>query len=176
MGNDRERQLRASCGSHRSPFFRARLGGSESLDRFQLPLRIGRRPVPQSGWKATELEKPFEPLHLLCLPLLLAACQNLPSAEPAPSTVPPRGQDFAQASCSGCHAVGLYGSSPNPNAPPFGAIANQEGLTAETLSTWLRGAHNYPREMDFYLSEQEVDALVAYMLTLRDPNYRRPPD
>jgi hypothetical protein len=30
--------------------------------------------------------------------------------------------------------------------------------------------------MDFYLVESEVDALVAYMLTLRDPNYRRPPD
>ncbi|MGZ8286191.1 MAG: c-type cytochrome [Allosphingosinicella sp.] len=126
--------------------------------------------------RATELEKPFKPLHLLCLPLLLIACQNLSSAKPEPSTAPPRGQAFAQASCGGCHAVGLYGSSSNPNAPPFGAIANQEGLTAETLSVWLRGAHNYPREMDFYLIEREVDELVAYMLTLRDPNYRRPND
>lgn len=122
------------------------------------------------------MEKPFTPLRLLCLPLLLAACQNLPSAEPARSTVPSPGQAFAQASCSGCHAIGLYGSSPNPNAPPFGAIANQEGVTEETLSTWLRGAHNYLREMDFYLNERDVDALVAYLLSLRDPNYRRPPD
>ena len=122
------------------------------------------------------MERPFKPLHLLCVPLLLAACQNLPSAEPAPSTTPPRGQAFAQASCGGCHAVGLYGTSSNPNAPPFGFIANQEGLTEETLSVWLRDAHNYPTEMDFYLNEREVDALVAYMLTLRDPNYRRPSD
>lgn len=122
------------------------------------------------------MEKPFKPLPLLCLPPLLIACQNLSSAEPAPSTAPPRGQAFAQASCGGCHAVGLYGTSSNPNAPPFGAIVNQEGLTAETLSVWLRGAHNYPREMDFYLIEREVSELVAYMLTLRDPNYRRPPD
>ena len=118
----------------------------------------------------------FKPLRLLCLPLLLTACQNLPSAEPAPATPTPEGQAFAQASCSGCHAVGRHGSSPNPNAPPFPAIVNQEGLTAETLSYWLRGAHNYPSEMDFYLRDREVDALVAYMLTLRDPNYRRPPD
>jgi mono/diheme cytochrome c family protein len=115
------------------------------------------------------------PWHFLCLPLLVTACQNLSSAEPAPAT-PPRGQAFAQASCSGCHAVGLYGTSPNPNAPPFGAIANQEGLTADTLSYWLRGAHNYPREMDFALGERDVDTLVSYMLSLRDPNYRRPPD
>ena len=30
--------------------------------------------------------------------------------------------------------------------------------------------------MDFYLHEPDVHALVAYMLTLRDPNYQRPPD
>ena len=118
----------------------------------------------------------FKPLHLLCPPLLLTACQNLPPAEPAPATAGPAGQAVAQASCGGCHAVGPSGSSSNANAPPFPAIVNQEGLTEETLSGWLRGAHNYPREMDFYLRESEVDALVAYMLTLRDPNYRRPPD
>jgi hypothetical protein len=30
--------------------------------------------------------------------------------------------------------------------------------------------------MDFYLDAQKVDALVAYMLTLQDPNYERPVD
>jgi mono/diheme cytochrome c family protein len=120
--------------------------------------------------------KPFKPLYLLVLPLVLTACQDLPSAGPAPSIAAPRGQVLAQAKCGGCHAVGRYGRSSNPNSPPFPAIVNQEGLTAETLSTWLRGAHNYPTEMDFYLGEREVDELVAYMLTLRDPNYRRPPD
>ncbi len=122
------------------------------------------------------MKKPFTFLHLLCLPLFLAACQTLPSAEPAQSTVSSPGQAFAQSSCSGCHAIGLYGSSPNPNAPPFGAIANQEGVTEETLSTWLRGAHNYPREMDFYVNDRDADALVVYLLSLRDPNYRRPSD
>lgn len=55
-------------------------------------------------------------------------------------------------------------------------IVNQEGLTAQTLATWLKGAHNYPREMDFALKQHEVDTLVGYMITLRDPNYRRSPD
>lgn len=122
------------------------------------------------------MEKPCKQLRLLCLPLLLTSCQNLPAAQSAPSIGRDQGQAFAQASCAGCHAIGLYGSSSNPNAPPFGAIANQEGVTEETLSTWLRGAHNYPSEMNFYLNEPQVDALVAYLLSLRDPNYRRPPD
>lgn len=114
--------------------------------------------------------------HLLGLSLLLAACHSLPSSEPGRSAASNDGYAFVQASCGECHAVGRYGTSRNSNAPPFPVIVNQEGVTAETLSSWLRGAHNYPREMDFYLDERKVDALVAYMLTLRDPNYKRPPD
>ena len=144
-------------------------------DHFKRKDGIGRRAVQPSRWKAAELKKKANLLRPLCLAPLLAACQVVPPAEPTPSTTPP-GEAFARASCGGCHAVGRHGSSSNPNAPPFPAIVNQEGLTAETLSTWLRGAHNYPREMDFSLRDPEVDALIAYMLTLRDPNYRRPPD
>ena len=113
---------------------------------------------------------------VLGLSLLFAACTNVPAAEPAAPAAAVQGKAFAQASCASCHSIERYGHSPNPNSPPFPAIANQEGLTSETLTTWLRGAHNYPREMDFYLQDPQVDALVAYMLTLRDPNYKRPPD
>jgi mono/diheme cytochrome c family protein len=112
-------------------------------------------------------------LLLLCLPLLAAAVHRQPEPQPVGSA---EGRAFAQASCAACHAVGRTGSSPRSNAPPFPFIVNQEGLTDETLSEWLRGAHNYPREMDFSLRDPEVRALVAYMLTLRDPNYQRPPD
>lgn len=110
------------------------------------------------------------------LPLLLVACHNLPATEAARPTAAPEGLALAQANCGSCHSVERYGRSRHSTAPPFPSIVNQEGLTAETLSGWLRGAHNYPSEMDFHLGEREVDRLVAYMLTLRDPNYRRPPD
>lgn len=115
-------------------------------------------------------------LRLLCLPLLLAACQQVPPIDAASSPLAAQGRAFAQETCARCHAIGRDARSPNSAAPLFPVIVNQEGVTAETLSVWLRGAHNYPREMDFYLQEAEVNALVAYMLTLRDPNYRRPPD
>ena len=104
--------------------------------------------------------------------IALAACQPLPGEREAVPPAPAAGLGFAQASCGGCHAVERYGDSPNPDSPPFAAIANREGLTSETLAAWLRDAHNYPQEMEFYLEGAEADALVAYILTLRDPNYR----
>ena len=114
---------------------------------------------------------------LMTMPLLLvAACQTVPSAGTASSPAASRGHAYAQAACSGCHETGLYGTSSNPNAPPFGAIANQEGVTAETLSTWLRSAHNYPIEMNFLLHDDDADALAAYFLSLKVRNYRRPAD
>jgi mono/diheme cytochrome c family protein len=121
-------------------------------------------------------------VHLVCAALTVAGCQSAPRATaspvqaPAPSAAALPGQAFAEATCGGCHAVGRSGHSSVSDAPPFMAIVNQDGLTEETLSTWLRGAHNYPSEMDFYLNDAQVNALVAYMLTLKDPNYRRPPD
>ena len=113
--------------------------------------------------------------HLFCLPLLLVALHSLPAKEPSRSVVS-WGHDFARSSCGACHAVGRNEVSRRSNAPPFPVIVNQEGLTADTLSVWLRGAHNYPGEMNFYLTDRQVDGLVAYMLTLKDPNFRRPPD
>lgn len=74
--------------------------------------------------------------------------------------------------CQGCHSVRLYLPSPNPAAPGFADIANYEGLTPNTLSAFLRAAHNYPDEMKMTLTPSEVEEIVAYVLTLRDPNYR----
>jgi mono/diheme cytochrome c family protein len=121
------------------------------------------------------LETMLKTWHLLCITLGLTACQQLPSAEGGVMATASPGHAFARASCSGCHAVERYGASPNPDAPTFAAIANQTGLTEETLTFWLGDAHNYPAEMAFSLGSREVDDLVAYMLTLRDPTYRPPP-
>ena len=119
----------------------------------------------------------MKPIRLLCLPLLLTASYALPASEPPARNAASRaGHDLAYSSCSACHAIDTNGTSRRSNAPPFPVIVNQEGLTADTLSVWLRGAHNYPGEMDFYLNDAKVDALVAYMLTLKDPKFRRPAD
>lgn len=81
---------------------------------------------------------------------------------------------FAQGACADCHAVEPPALSPNPQAPAFADIANRPGLTVDTLSTWLRDAHNYPEDMDFDLNSARVNELTDYILTLRDENYRPP--
>lgn len=127
------------------------------------------------------MPKPSSPLAgILIGAAVLAACQPMaenpaPGATPAPAPAERRDDDslaFAQGACGGCHAVEAPYLSPNPQAPPFAAIANREGLTAETLGRWLRDAHNYPEEMDFDLDPAQVDMLVAYMLRLQDEAYR----
>ena len=105
--------------------------------------------------------------------LLLGACQAQPPITPAGAELGSPGRVYAKAVCASCHAVEAgSSSSPNPNAPPFPAIVNKEGLTKKTLSVWLRDAHNYPDEMQFQLEPSKADDLVTFMLTLRDPTYR----
>ncbi len=121
---------------------------------------------------------------LLALPLVLAACQAAPSnhavANASSATdgqAAPEQQDhgewsgdivgFAQAACGGCHSVGASGLSPNVGAPAFADIAQRPGLTDQTLSAWLRDAHNYPEEMDFDLDSPQADDLAAYILALQ---------
>lgn len=81
---------------------------------------------------------------------------------------------FTQAACGGCHAVERYTDSPNPMAPPFASIANREGLTDDSLSAWLRDAHNYPEVMDFDLTPDQAELVAEYMLTLRSDDYSPP--
>jgi mono/diheme cytochrome c family protein len=114
-------------------------------------------------------------MSLVYVSLLLTACQQDSPPTPASSGLAQQGQAFAQVSCSGCNSIERYGRSPT-SAPAFAVIVNQEGVTEDTLSVWLESAHNYPQEMDFYLQEPAVRSLVAYLLTLRDPKFKRPPD
>ena len=106
---------------------------------------------------------------------MLAACQ-MPA--PVSSSRPPvglaAGQRFAQGACGGCHSVDAYGLSPNPASPAFAEIANRPGLSGETLTTWLRDAHNYPQEMDFWLEGDEVTLLAAHITSLRREGYQPP--
>lgn len=82
---------------------------------------------------------------------------------------------FVQAACGGCHAVDPPGLSPNPLAPEFEAIANQPGLTEDTLASWLSDAHNYPEVMDFDLEPHHIEWIAAHMITLRREDYSPPP-
>lgn len=105
----------------------------------------------------------------------IAAVQAKPAKRTSPTEVTAqlRGLAFAQQHCSACHAVDT-GISPKPEAPSFEAIINTPGLTARTLNPWLRDSHNFPEIMNFKIAPGQIDALAAYMLTLKNPDYRPP--
>ena len=105
---------------------------------------------------------------ILMLPALmvLGACQT--TAQQAAAPKPPA---FVEAACGGCHAIEPPFLSPNPESPSFAAIANREGLTEETLASWLFDAHNYPEQMDFDLSREQAQQIADYMITLRRADY-----
>lgn len=101
-----------------------------------------------------------------------AAATAAPTAS-ADHAAAQRGQAFAQSHCSSCHAIG-NGISPNPTSPSFARVINTPGLTSGTLNSWLKNSHNFPEMMNFAIEDEHIDDLAAYMLTLRDPNYRPP--
>lgn len=105
---------------------------------------------------------------LLLVPFLLAACASLPQTEAS------RGLAVSEQRCASCHAVKVGQLSASPGAPPFTLIANREGLTRRTVHAFLRDSHNYPEAMNFTLSADEVDALAAYIVTLKRPDYQPP--
>lgn len=111
-------------------------------------------------------------IMLTAASLALAACQSAYPAAPkvgAISTAP--APTFVEAACGGCHAVEPPFLSPNATAPSFEAIANRPGVTRATIKAWLKNAHNYPEVMDFDLTNEHVDEVTDYMITLRRRDY-----
>lgn len=106
-------------------------------------------------------------MGLVAVSLALAACHAAPAVPGAPASLVREGQALAEAKCGGCHAIGAAGPSSHGEAPGFAMLVNEKGASAQTLSAWLRAAHNYPQEMDFYLSDREVAALADYMQSLK---------
>ena len=76
------------------------------------------------------------------------------------------GYRSAERVCGECHAVGRgETASPHPQAPPFTTVANAPGRTETSLRVWFQSPH---RSMpDFSLGETDSNALVAYILSLK---------
>jgi len=117
---------------------------------------------------------------ILAALLMTSACAHNDAApsEAGNASAPPDHDTlaFVQAACGGCHAVEEGYLSPNPQAPRWVDIANREGLSEETLGTWLYDAHNYPEMMDFDLDRGRAEEIAGYMLKLRSDDYRPLPE
>jgi mono/diheme cytochrome c family protein len=113
---------------------------------------------------------PFSIALTLAAVALVGGCQTTGPAPLAKSEQP--APAFIEAACGGCHAVEPPFLSPQPGVPSFEAIANRSGVNDDTLSQWLTDAHNYPEDMDFDLTAEQVDQIAAYIVTLRREDYQ----
>jgi mono/diheme cytochrome c family protein len=77
-----------------------------------------------------------------------------------------RGRRFAEANCSHCHAIGRFGDSPLPLAPPFRTLHEKypveylEEAFAEGIVT------GHPSMPQFELPLDQIRDLVAYLKSL----------
>ncbi len=94
---------------------------------------------------------------------LLAACAARPDASQA---LAEDGRDIAEAQCAACHAVGVYGDSPNAIAPPFRILLSRyrEDVLEEELIAGIKIAHPMP---EFQFNPQGAEALTAYLRSIQ---------
>ncbi len=99
--------------------------------------------------------------------LLLSACAS--DAEPTTQELlASDGRAIAEAQCAGCHAIGEFGESPNPDAPVFRTVLSRyrADVLEEELINGIRVSHPMP---DFQFNPQGADALIAYLRSVQQP-------
>ena len=77
-----------------------------------------------------------------------------------------RGFVFVNANCAGCHAVGRYGASPLPIAPPFRTLHERypvEDLEESLVEGIVTG---HPTMPQFKLDPDQAQNVIAYLKSL----------
>jgi mono/diheme cytochrome c family protein len=79
-----------------------------------------------------------------------------------------KGEVLVRKNCSRCHAVGVEGASPNPDAPPFRTLSSRYpiGDLAESLAEGIVSGH--PDMPIFVFGPHDVDAIIAYLESIQD--------
>jgi mono/diheme cytochrome c family protein len=113
-------------------------------------------------------------MNRLAIGLAITAAVALQAAAAsAASSNPPdrqasieRGRQIAQRNCTGCHAIGLRGDSPNAKAPPFRELYRRypAGALDEAFQDGLLNRHPAIPEMpEFRFLPREIADLTAYV-------------
>jgi mono/diheme cytochrome c family protein len=101
------------------------------------------------------------------LAVVASACATPPGAASGPS--PQRGRALARDLCSGCHAIGRRGASPNSNAPPLRAVLSSydERVLSQALQKGaLMGHSDLPTVR---LNARGAEDLIAYLKSIERP-------
>ncbi|HWK38420.1 MAG TPA: cytochrome c [Hyphomicrobium sp.] len=78
-----------------------------------------------------------------------------------------KGAELAKALCAECHLNPGQGEKRGPmGVPGFTAVANRPLQTVEGVVGWLRSVP--PMMPNHRLTQDEIDALAAYIMSLRD--------
>lgn len=99
-----------------------------------------------------------------CAALLLALAAGISARAQVPTGDPVAGRAIVQAQCSTCHAGPGFGG-PLRQGPSLQAVANMPSTTSTSLHVFLMTPH--PTMPNYRLSAQEIDDVVAYILSLR---------
>ncbi len=93
------------------------------------------------------------------------------SSAHAQSPAEQRGLTFAEANCALCHAVGTFGDSPLPLAPPFRTLNERYDdldKLAEPLAEGTVSGH--PSMPQFHLDGAQIADLLAYLHSINPPD------
>ena len=101
-------------------------------------------------------------IALLCLAIASAS-----TAAMAQSGRVQRGFTFAQTNCSQCHAIGRFGDSPIPDAPPFRTLHTRYPVEdlAEAFAEGITTGH--PSMPQFQLDPAQINDLLAYLNSIQ---------
>ncbi|UIJ72144.1 cytochrome c [Aurantimonas sp. HBX-1] len=109
-------------------------------------------------------------MRIVLLALALAAGLGAARAQAPDAAADPveRGRILVVANCSGCHAVGLDGDSPNPQAPPFRSLSERFPIDAleETFIGTIDTGH--PGMPVFKASQEQIDDVIAYIAAVME--------
>ena len=101
----------------------------------------------------------------LALVLMLLAAAVPATAQDVGSAA--QGARLAAEVCAACHATGAGDfTSPDPDAPPFSAVAEDPAIGRTALLVWFRSPH--PSMPMLRLSATEEHDLIAYFLSLKE--------
>lgn len=95
---------------------------------------------------------------------ILGALTLTPAA--AEPSLADKGRVTLDAKCSRCHAIGVEGTSPHAEAPPFRDVVKRyppESLE-ETLAEGISSGH--PDMPEFVFTPAEIGEVIAYLHTL----------
>jgi mono/diheme cytochrome c family protein len=85
------------------------------------------------------------------------------------------GEELAERLCAVCHLNPGQGDKTGPSTvPSFVAVAKRPGQTLDGIISWLRSVP--PMMPDHHLSQDEMEALAFYILSLRDVPDKAPLD